>query len=98
MAEKEVKRYQKGDLPGNDLTAIPLDPKTTGVLSADANVRDFASLMIELRKELTGTHDNPTTETPGLLKIGEDLAVELKKACELGLNQAQCKDLMAKKK
>ena len=27
MAEKEVKRYQKGDLPGGDLTAIPLDPQ-----------------------------------------------------------------------
>jgi hypothetical protein len=97
MAEKEVKRYQKGDLPGNDLTAIPLDPKTTAAFSTDVIVNRLVGAIVEMKKELLGNHDNPTTETPGLLKAGEDLAVELKKACELGLDQQQCKDLMKKK-
>lgn len=82
--EKEVKRYQKGDLPGGDLTGVPIDPKTTGVLANNDSVRNFLRIMLDMRTILQGNKDNPTTETPGLLKDGEDLVQELHKA---SLNQ-----------
>jgi hypothetical protein len=84
QAEKEAKRYQKGDLPGNDLTGIPIDPKTTAAFASDANVGRFYKTLLDMRTILQGNKDNPTTETAGLLKDGDDLVLELHKA---SLNQ-----------
>ena len=78
-AEKDVKRYAKGDLPGNDLTGIPVDPKSTAAFASDANVGRFYKTLLDMRTILQGNKDNPTTETPGLLKDGDDLAQELHK-------------------
>ncbi len=82
--EKEVKRYQKGDLPGGDLTGIPVDPKTTAAFTSDVMVGRLSKAIYDLRTDLEGNKDNPTNETPGIIKAGEDLANELHKA---SLNQ-----------
>jgi hypothetical protein len=83
-AEKEAKRYSKGDLPGSDLVAIPVDPKTTAAFTSDVMIGRLNKALYDLRVELEGNKENPTNETPGLLKSGEDLANELHKA---SLNQ-----------
>lgn len=83
-AEKEAKRYVKGDLPGNDLTAIPIDPKTTAAFSSEVMIGRFSKALYDIRQELQGNKENPTNETPGLLKVGDDLVNELHKA---SLNQ-----------
>ena len=82
--EKEVKRYVKGDLPGNDPQAVPLDPKTTAQFSSEVVVGRLYNAIRDIRTELQGNKDNPQNETPGLLKMADDLAVELHKA---SLNQ-----------
>lgn len=79
-ADKEVTRWVKGELPGGDATAIPIDPKTTAVFATDPNVGRFYKALLDMRTVLQGNKDNPTTETPGLLKDGEDLVNELHKA------------------
>jgi hypothetical protein len=78
-AEKEVKRYAKGDLPGNDLTAIPVDPKTTSSLAGGEvfNAR-LNKALYDMRVELEGNKDDPNGSS-GVLKTGDDLAVELHK-------------------
>lgn len=79
--EKEVVRWVKGDLTGgSDTIAIPIDPKTTAAFASDPAVGRFYKALIDMRTALQGNKDNPTTETPGLLKDGEDLANELHKA------------------
>ena len=84
-AEKEAKRYVKGDLPGGgDLTAIPVDPKTTAAFTSDVMIGRLNKAIYDLRVELEGNKENPTTETAGLVKNGEDLVNELGKAA---LNQ-----------
>jgi hypothetical protein len=83
-AEKEVKRYVKGDLPGNDPVAIPVDPKTTAAFTSDVMLGRLNKAIYDLRVELEGNKENPTNETPGIIKSGEDLANELHKA---SLNQ-----------
>ena len=83
-AEKEVKRYQKGDLPGGDLTGIPVDPKTTAAFTSEVMIGRLAKALGDLRVELQGNQENPSNPVPGLLKMGEDLVTELHKA---SLNQ-----------
>jgi hypothetical protein len=82
-AEKEVKRYVKGDLPGGDLTGIPVDPKTTAAFTSDVMLGRLNKAIYDLRQELEGNKDNPTNETPGIMKSGEDLANELHKASQI---------------
>ncbi len=78
-AEKEVKRYAKGDLPGNDLTGIPVDPKTTSSLAGGEvfNAR-LNKALYDMRIELEGNKEDPNGAA-GVLKTGDDLAVELHK-------------------
>lgn len=75
--DKEVKRWVKGDLSDS---AIGVDPKTTAAFSSEQIISRMRKALTDMRVELNGNKDNPTAETPGLIKSGEDLANELKKA------------------
>lgn len=77
--EKEVTRWIKGDLTGSDLIAVPIDPPTVAAFTSEQIVFKLAGAMRDIRQLLEGNKDNPTTETPGLLKEGDDLANELHK-------------------
>jgi hypothetical protein len=85
-AEKKAARYQKGELPGNgsDPIAVPVDPKTTAGLTGELLIQRLNKAVYDLRVALDGNKDNPTNETPGLVKQADDLANELHKA---SLNQ-----------
>ena len=79
-AEKSATRWVKGELPGNDLTAIPVDPKSVAAFTSEQLIGKLIKGVYDMRIELDGAKDNPTNETPGLVKMAEDLAIELKKA------------------
>jgi hypothetical protein len=83
-ADKDANRWAKGDLTGNDLTAIPVDPKSMSTLTGEVLVGRLSKAIYDMRLELQGNQENPTNPTPGLLKSGDDLANELHKA---SLNQ-----------
>jgi hypothetical protein len=85
-AEKKAARYQKGELPGtgSEPVAIPVEPKSSAALTSEVLIARLNKAVYDLRIELNGNKDNPTNETPGLVKMGEDLANELHKA---SLNQ-----------
>jgi hypothetical protein len=79
-AEKKATRWVKGDLQGSDPIAIPIDPKTTAAFSSEVLIGRMTKALYDMRVELNGNKDNPTNETPGLIKMGEDLANDLNKA------------------
>lgn len=79
-AEKTAVRWVKGDLPGNDLTAIPVDPKSVAAFTSEQLVGKLIKGVYDLRVQLQGNKENPTNETPGLVKMAEDLVNELHKA------------------
>jgi hypothetical protein len=82
--EKEVAHYVKGDLPGNDPVAVPVDPKTmTNMSEGVALFGRLQKAIYDLRLDLQGRPDDPNAP-PGLLKMADDLANELHKA---SLNQ-----------
>lgn len=83
-ADKDANRWAKGELPGNDLTAIPVDPKSMANLTGEVFVGRLSKAIYDMKLELQGNQENPTNPTPGLLKSGDDLANELHKA---SLNQ-----------
>jgi hypothetical protein len=90
--DKEVTRWTKGELTGgSDTLAIPIDPKTTAAFSSEVFSGRLLKALAEMREALQGNKDNPTNETPGLLKNGEDLANELHKACLTSLDASECK-------
>jgi hypothetical protein len=79
-ADKDVVRWVKGDLTGgSDTIAVPIDPKTTAAFASDPAVGRFYKALLDMRTVLQGNKDNPTTETAGLLKDGEELVNELHK-------------------
>jgi hypothetical protein len=80
QVEKDVNRWQKGDLTGSDLVAIPVDPKSTAAFSSEVISNQLLKAIYEMRTELQGNKDNPTDEKAGLLKTGEDLATALHQA------------------
>jgi len=77
--EKEAARWAKGDLTGSDPIALPVDPQTVAAFTSEQIVFKLAGALRDIRQVLEGNKDNPTTETPGLLKDGDDLANELRK-------------------
>lgn len=83
-ADKSANRWQKGELPGNDLTAVPVDPKSVAAFSSDALAGRLSKAIYDMRTELHGSEDNPSNPIPGLVKTSGDLANELHKA---SLNQ-----------
>ncbi|WP_438021294.1 formin [Sorangium sp. So ce315] len=78
-AEKEATRWTRGDLAGGDLQVLPVDPQTVAAFTSEQIVFKLRSAMIDVRQLLAGNKDNPVTETPGLIKEGDDLANELRK-------------------
>jgi hypothetical protein len=83
-AEKKATRWVKGDLVGTDPIVIPVDPKTTAAFTNEVLVQRLNLALRDIRQDLQGNKDDPTQETAGLIKDGEDLANELRKA---SLNQ-----------
>ena len=75
-ADKKAARYQKGELPGNgsEPVAIPVDPKSTAGLTGELLIQRLNKAVYDLRISLDGNKENPTNETPGLVKQAEDLA------------------------
>jgi hypothetical protein len=81
--EKEAKHFPaaKGDLGSGDTWAVPLDPKGTGALGTEGiAIARFTRALGEMLEALRGNDSNPQDPKPGLLKTGEDLAIELHKA------------------
>ncbi|WP_437963038.1 formin [Sorangium sp. So ce260] len=78
-AEKEATRWTKGDIAGGDLQALPVDPQSVAAFTSEQIVFKLRGAMIDVRQLLEGNKENPATETPGLIKEGDDLANELRK-------------------
>jgi len=77
--DKELERWTKGNLTASDPYAMPVDPATTGALTGDASIARLSKALYDVRTLLEGDKSNPTDETPGLLKDGDDLAHTLHK-------------------
>lgn len=82
-ADKSATRWVKGDIMGSDTIAIPVDPKTMAAFTSEALIGKLAKAIYDMRLELAGDKNDPNG-TGGLVKIGDDLANELRKA---SLNQ-----------
>ncbi|WP_437617517.1 formin [Sorangium sp. So ce1151] len=78
-ADKEATRWTKGDIAGGDLQALPVDPQSVAAFTSEQIVFKLRSALIDVRQLLEGKKDDPTSETPGLIKEGDDLANELHK-------------------
>lgn len=76
--EKKAKRWEKGDLTGNDPVAIPVSPDTTAAF-ADKVINQLRLKLIEPIEIILGANKGTPQETAGLLKEGEDLEHELHK-------------------
>jgi hypothetical protein len=96
--EKPAKRYAKGELPGNELQAVPVDPKTTPNPEAMAGLGQIIKRLGDLHQELNGNRDNPQNELPGLVKQAEDLSNELHKAALTTLTAQEIDELQKKPK
>lgn len=70
--EKKVNRWKKGELTAQD-TVIPLDTRSAPVLSGEEVLNRLQKAIYDTRQITEGNKESPTTETPGLLKEGEDL-------------------------
>jgi hypothetical protein len=77
--EKEISRWQRGDITGVDPLALPVDPATVAAFTSEQLVFKLAGAMRDIRQLLEGNKDNPAAETSGILKDGDDLANELHK-------------------
>jgi hypothetical protein len=83
-AEKKATRWTKGDLVGSDPIVVPIDPRSMAGFTSEVMVQRLNKALYDMRQDLQGNKEDPTRETPGLLKQGEDIANELHKA---SLNQ-----------
>lgn len=75
--EKDVVRWTKGDLTGNDLMALPVDPPTVAAFTSEQLVGRLTKEMRDLYSRLEGS-DDPNAPI-ALLKQGDDLANDLHK-------------------
>lgn len=78
-AEKKANRWQKGDLTGSDPVAIPVLPSSVAGFTSEQVVIQLGKTLRDLRETIEGRKDDPDAP-PGLLKQGDDLATELRKA------------------
>lgn len=76
--EKKAKRWEKGDLTGSDLIALPVHPQTTSFL-ADKVVPQIRVKIGEQLEVIYGKNKGTPQETAGMLKEGEDLEHDLHK-------------------
>lgn len=83
-AEKKATRWIKGELTGGDPTVIPVDPKSMAGFTSDVLIQRLNKMIYDMRQSLAGNPEDPTNPKPGLLKLSEDIAVELRKS---SLNQ-----------
>jgi hypothetical protein len=77
--DKSANRWQKGELPGNDLTAVPLDPRSVAAFTSEQLIGKLNKAIYDMRIELEGNKEDPNS-TGGLTKMAEDLANDLGKA------------------
>lgn len=83
-AEKKATRWVKGELVASEPVVVPIDPKSMAGFTSEVWVQRLNKALYDIRQDLEGNKEDPTRETAGLLKDGEDLAQELHKA---SLNQ-----------
>jgi hypothetical protein len=76
--EKKAKRWEKGDLTGSDPVAIPVSPQTTSFL-ADKIIPQIRLKVREQIEAVFVKNEGLPNEESGLVKQGDDLAVELAK-------------------
>jgi hypothetical protein len=77
--EKKANRWKKGDLTsGGDPVAIPVSPDSTATFTSQELAFKLQKAMRDLRVAMEGDKSNPTNETAGLIKEGEDLVKSLK--------------------
>jgi hypothetical protein len=70
--EKKMTRWKKGEITAQD-TVIPLDTRSAPMLSGEEILNRLQKAIYDTRQITEGNKESPTTETPGLLKEGEDL-------------------------
>lgn len=76
--DKKAKRWEKGDLTGSDPIAIPVSPQTMAGFSEKA-IGQLRLALIKPIEIIYGENKGTPQETEGLLKEGENLAIELGK-------------------
>lgn len=79
QAEKKANRWVKDALTGSDPIAIPVAPASVAAFSSEELISKLFAELRELRKIIEGNKEDPQ-DTGGLLKEGETLADELRKA------------------
>jgi hypothetical protein len=79
QAEKKANRWVKDALTGSDPIAIPVAPASVAAFSSEELISKLFAELRGLRKIIEGNKEDPT-DTGGLLKEGQSLADELRKA------------------
>jgi hypothetical protein len=77
--EKKATRWTKGELTGSDPVAIPVQPASVAAFSTEESIGKLYAELRELRKTIEGNKEDPQ-DAGGLLKVGELLADDLRKA------------------
>lgn len=77
--EKKANRWKKGDLTATDPIVIPVEASSVAAFTSEQLIYKLAGAVRDIREVLEGKKDDPTNPTNGLIKDGEDLAVELHK-------------------
>jgi len=75
--EKPAARWLKGDLTGEKPQAIPVDPASVAAFTSDQVVIQLRKGLYDVKVLLEGDKSDPTNETQGLVKMGEQLAHDL---------------------
>ncbi|HVY49451.1 MAG TPA: hypothetical protein VHB21_26345, partial [Minicystis sp.] len=82
--EKQATRFsgggkEKADFGGETALVVPVEPQSVAQFTTDAIAGKLAKAIYDVREALEGKKDDPTHETAGLIKDGDDLANELHK-------------------
>ncbi len=72
--EKAAARWEKGELTGTNPIVIPIDPSSVSGFTDERVVLQLRKAMVDLKVVLAGDRSDPTRETTGLVKEGENLA------------------------
>ena len=79
QAEKKANRWVKDALTGSDPIAIPVAPASVAAFSSEELISKLFAELRDLRRIIEGNKEDPQ-DSGGLLKEGENLADELRKA------------------
>lgn len=77
--EKKASRWKKGDLTGNDPVVIPVSADSVAAFTSEKLVFQLTKALLDAIQVTQGNKEDPSHETAGLLKDGDDLVVELHK-------------------